>query len=997
MTAMDATDAVWISVLPSMKDFSGKLAEGLGKSKAPDTEGAKFGKRMGLALLGGLTTVVGGATVAGKALYAIGETFDDVTDTIRVGTGATGKALDDLVASAKNVGTKVPASFEDIGSTVADVNTRMGLSGETLEKVASQYLEAGRILGEEVDIMKTGAAFNAFKIEGEDVSGALDHLFRVSQATGIGMNDLAGILQQNAPAIQSLGFSFEEAAGMVGTLDKAGLNSSKMMGGLSKALVTLAKDGEEPADAFNRTVGEIDALMKAGDKAGAIDLAGQIFGSKNAAQFVGAIESGNLALDDLANAMGMTDDTILGAGEDTMDFAEQWDLFKNQIMVEVAPAAEWLFGIISDGMKWVSAVAVPAIKAFIEQWKNQEGTAGKVRAVFEKVWGVLKAVFTFIWDNKELFGTLAAGIGLVVGAMKLLNLVMRANPLGLVLTAVMLLVTGIMKLYQENETFRKIVDAVWSAIKKAIGGVADWITNTVWPGLKRAWEAIANGFSWMKDEISVAWDTIKNTAKTAFDWLTWLFFNFTGPGLIIKHWDTIKGAFSSAWNWIRDTFGGWWNGLTNLITNPIDTAKRSIDTILDGVQTAFRNTRDGVKKIWNGIKNIMAGPIEWVKINVINPFLTAVKTFLTGIGATTLAGKIKLISTTAGAAAGAGARAAGFAGGGWTGPGAKYQPAGIVHADEFVVNKAARGMFEKRFPGYLQHINMHGTLPGYAGGGQVAPVPGRGNRHRSGYPWATWAGDYPQPMGTPVRAWKNGLIALVRHLTTSYGKHVRINHDDGTSSLYAHLSRILVGTGQRVIAGQAIGNVGSTGNSTGPHLHFETMGGPFNGGSAASAGLRGLVPSMSGSATAYTGVERLLDRVVKPILDKVGNIGGGWFGEAMGRMPHLMYDGVKQQVKDFLGFQSGGTVPYDGLHWLSEDGRPELVAGKQLGAMRAGTTVHNADSTEQMLANAVVAALTSNRVRMRVDLDNGDLWFEGQMGRHDRGSAQALRAYGLGV
>ncbi|MCG2963338.1 phage tail tape measure protein, partial [Escherichia coli] len=117
----------------------------------------------------------------------------------------------------KNVGTKVPASFEDIGSVVADVNTRMGLSGETLDKVASQYLEAGRILGEEVDIMKTGAAFNAFKIEGEDVSGALDHLFRVSQATGIGMNELAGTVQNAAPAAQALGFSFEETAGMVGT------------------------------------------------------------------------------------------------------------------------------------------------------------------------------------------------------------------------------------------------------------------------------------------------------------------------------------------------------------------------------------------------------------------------------------------------------------------------------------------------------------------------------------------------------------------------------------------------------------------------------------------------------------------------------------------------------------------------------------------------------------------------------------------------------------
>lgn len=90
--------------------------------------------------------VATGVAVAGTALYKIGETFDDVTDTIRVGTGATGEALDGLVQSAKNVGTRVPADFSKIGPTIADLNTRLGLSGDTLETVASQYLEAGRIL-----------------------------------------------------------------------------------------------------------------------------------------------------------------------------------------------------------------------------------------------------------------------------------------------------------------------------------------------------------------------------------------------------------------------------------------------------------------------------------------------------------------------------------------------------------------------------------------------------------------------------------------------------------------------------------------------------------------------------------------------------------------------------------------------------------------------------------------------------------------------------------
>jgi TP901 family phage tail tape measure protein len=67
----------------------------------------------------------------------------------------------------------------------------------------------------------------------------------------------------------------------------------------------------------------------------------------------------------------------------------------------------------------------------------------------------------------------------------------------------------------------------------------------------------------------------------------------------------------------------------------------------------------------------------------------------------------------------------GKAHGGWTGPGSKYQPAGIVHADEFVIQKESRQKFEAEHPGALDYLNRYGELPapGYARGGQVWPFP----------------------------------------------------------------------------------------------------------------------------------------------------------------------------------------------------------------------------------------------------------------------------------
>jgi murein DD-endopeptidase MepM/ murein hydrolase activator NlpD len=81
--------------------------------------------------------------------------------------------------------------------------------------------------------------------------------------------------------------------------------------------------------------------------------------------------------------------------------------------------------------------------------------------------------------------------------------------------------------------------------------------------------------------------------------------------------------------------------------------------------------------------------------------------------------------------------------------------------------------------------------------------------------------DYAAPIGTPVKAAGVGRVIFVG-TKGRYGKLVIIEHSDGCTTYYAHLSKIYVNHGQRVIGGTRIGTVGKTGNATGPHLHFET-------------------------------------------------------------------------------------------------------------------------------------------------------------------------------
>jgi murein DD-endopeptidase MepM/ murein hydrolase activator NlpD len=80
--------------------------------------------------------------------------------------------------------------------------------------------------------------------------------------------------------------------------------------------------------------------------------------------------------------------------------------------------------------------------------------------------------------------------------------------------------------------------------------------------------------------------------------------------------------------------------------------------------------------------------------------------------------------------------------------------------------------------------------------------------------------DFRASTGTPVYAVSCGVVFNARNESKGYGLVVRIRHENENVSLYAHLSRMDVKNGQRVNKGDVIGLVGSTGGSTGPHLHF---------------------------------------------------------------------------------------------------------------------------------------------------------------------------------
>src|SRR5262249_22505644 len=90
----------------------------------------------------------------------------------------------------------------------------------------------------------------------------------------------------------------------------------------------------------------------------------------------------------------------------------------------------------------------------------------------------------------------------------------------------------------------------------------------------------------------------------------------------------------------------------------------------------------------------------------------------------------------------------------------------------------------------------------------------RGNRFHPGL-------DFPAAAGTPVYAARSGRVTWASYWPGGYGNLVSVADGGGVRTMYGHLSSIAVRRGQRVGTGTLVGRVGSTGLSTGPHLHFE--------------------------------------------------------------------------------------------------------------------------------------------------------------------------------
>lgn len=306
-----------------------------------------------IAALGGLTIAGAGATllIAGLGFAAIeaGQEINAAWRILEVQTGAVGASLEGLKSDFAAVFVNVPSSAKEVAEAIAQIHIRTGEAGTALQELATKEIELAHITGAQLapQIDATSKLFAQWGPQIKSPSDALDTLFKISQKTGIGVTQLAGELNKAGPVMRSFGISFEQGAAMIAQLDKEGLDSQKIIAGMSIAFRKLV--GDLHGDVLGAFDGLVKKMQDAKTTAEANTLAVQYFG-RGAATMGEAVRSGKLDIEGLTESLKSAGPGIEEVALKTRTLGESFEIAKNGIILMLAPLGQELIRALKDAL-----------------------------------------------------------------------------------------------------------------------------------------------------------------------------------------------------------------------------------------------------------------------------------------------------------------------------------------------------------------------------------------------------------------------------------------------------------------------------------------------------------------------------------------------------------------------------------------------------------------------------------------------------------------------
>lgn len=662
----------------------------------------------GVAEAGNKIALAGGVIAAGLALGAkTAIDFEKQISAIGAVSGATREELETLRKKALQIGTDTSFSATQAALAMEEL-AKAGISTtDILAGAADATVALAAAGGVELPAAAELAAdaMNSFQLTAKDLPKVADLIAGAANSSSISVGDFGQSLKQVGAVANLVGVDFQDTATAIALMGKVGIKGSDagtslkvMLSNLqpvTKQQIALFKElglvTQNGTNRFFDQKGELKNLASVSQilQDATKNMTSQqkqltletIFGQDAIRAAATLTREGAAGFETMATAMGKVSaeevaaarlDNTAGAIEKLKGSAETAAISIgtillpaiNKIVGFLEKAANWFNGLSESTKNMIVNIALLAsgILVFV-------GIAIKIYQFVRAIQLLVAAIKAWtIWSKIAQAATAvwAAVQWVLAAAMNATFLIVLA-----VIAIIALLVVGIILLWKKNETFRKIVLAVWDAIKKAIAAVVDWFKTKAVPFLKAAWDKILTFFKAAWKVISFVFQAIARVVmtqvaivmrvirflvpvfkavfgliasiiKTAFTIISAIFSVFRTVakaifepvlnaivaafkwawGLISDYvqfvwaiiktvWNAIVAFLTPIWKWIVERVTWAWNTFKQVITTVLDFIRpyieKAIEVISNVIDKVWTFITNTTSTVWNGIKTFFTG------------------------------------------------------------------------------------------------------------------------------------------------------------------------------------------------------------------------------------------------------------------------------------------------------------------------------------------------------------------------------------------------------
>jgi TP901 family phage tail tape measure protein len=417
----------------TFKEVEGQVDGMRGKMNkiAPDLKKAAA---IGVAAFGALSAVI----------IKSGLDIDKASSIIVKGTGASGKELENMVKSARNVSRVVPQSVDEVAIAVSELNTRMGLQGEVLEEATRLSVNFARVNNLEIgpSIQLMGRLFNSLEIDASEIPKILDKLTYAAQQTGISADRLISSIVEAGPAFEELGFDLDRSIALFSQFEKYGARPEEVISSLNLALNRLAREGFTDAEeAFNEY---LNRIKEAPSLLEAVTVSSELFGSRVGAKVAEDIRAGRFEVDEFVASLQEADGTLERTANASMTVGDQIKILKSNVLDILAPTEE-------------------------------------MRAQFAEV---VNQITEWVRENEELIQSLVVGVGQAMEyaikvIMKMIEWIGKLTQW--LEDKIFSILTAGLRLREDWEKTKDFFRNIWESIKNIFGSAIDWIMDKLQP------------------------------------------------------------------------------------------------------------------------------------------------------------------------------------------------------------------------------------------------------------------------------------------------------------------------------------------------------------------------------------------------------------------------------------------------------------------------------------------------------------------------------------